>query len=162
MLKQLTAILLPLTASLAWAQAGDAILGTWLTTDEDGNQDSIVEIIRDGGTYAGVVRWVRFRTYPDDDPMAGQPLVDRSNPDPDQRGMPVVGLAVLRDLHYDDGMWRDGTTYSVRSGKTYRVRISLPEHNRLKLRGYIGSPFLGKTVYWNRSPIPTPEPAASP
>jgi len=143
-----------LLANPAAAQTADAILGTWLTTDENGYRDSVVEIILQDGRYAGLVRWVEFTTYPEGDRMAGQALVDRENPDPNLRERPVLGLPVLQGLSFDGEQWVGGTTYSVRSGKTYRVRLRLAEPEILEVRGYLGSPMFGQSVYWTRSAIP--------
>ncbi len=156
------AILLLLVASLAQAQTGDAILGTWLTTDEDGHRDSVVEIVREGDLYTGLVRWVRYETYPAGDRMTGQPLVDRENPNPELRNRPVLGLPVLQNLRFQNNRWGNGTIYSVRTGKTYRVHLTLPQPDTLKLRGYLGAPLFGQTVYWTRSTIPPAVAEATP
>ncbi len=156
---RLTATLLLLLANPAAAQSADAILGTWLTTDEDGYRDSVVEIVRQGTSYTGLVRWVALQTYPAGDHMAGQPLVDRENPDPALRERPVLGLPVLQGLQFSGDSWQGGTIYSVRSGKTYRVRLKLPRPGTLEVRGYLATPLFGESVYWSRSAIP-PEPDA--
>ncbi|MGJ8669305.1 MAG: DUF2147 domain-containing protein [Oceanococcus sp.] len=152
--KILIASLLLATAVPLMAVEPDAITGTWLTSDEDGQQDSVVEIFRDGDHYVGEVRWIRFLTYPADDPMAGQAVVDRANPDPALRERSVMGLRVLWGLRFNDGEWVDGRTYAARKGKTYKSKATLVGKDKLKLRGYIGTPMLGKTVIWERSEIP--------
>ncbi len=141
-------------AGPAAALDADALTGTWLTSDEDGNRDSVVEIFRDGEEYVGEVRWTRFPVYPENDPMAGEPVVDRENPDPALRQRSVIGLRVLWGLRFDDDEWVGGRTYDVRHGKIYKSKIRLDGTDRLKLRGYIGTPMLGQTVIWTRSPIP--------
>lgn len=154
----LTASLLP-QGAIAQNAPADAIVGTWLTTDEDGNRDSVVEILQRDGVYIGIVRWILFARYPVADRMAGQVIVDRENPEPALRERPVLGLEILSGMQYSDGSWSDGLIYSVRTGKHYRARITLVDSDTLKLRGYIGTPFLGSTVRWTRSPIPPPDSA---
>lgn len=133
----------------------DAITGYWLTTDEEGNQDSIVEISRQGQQFEGHVRWLRYATYPDGDRMQGLSIVDRENPHVGLRNTPVLGMRVLWGLVFDGERWSDGHTYSVRKGKKYRARISLVSPNTIALRGYHGSPLLGKTVHWTRTTLPS-------
>ncbi len=132
----------------------DDITGTWLTADEDGNRDSVVEIFRDGLEYVGELRWIRNSVYPEGDPMAGEPVVDRENPDPALRKRPLLGVRILWGLRFDDDEWVGGRTYDARRGKVYKSKLKLKNKNRLKLRGYIGTPMLGKSVIWTRSPIP--------
>ncbi len=152
------AALLTLLSANAAAGEADALLGTWLTSDEEGRRDSVVEIRRDGETYVAEIRWLRYAVYPEGDPMAGQPLVDRDNPDPRLRERPLMGIAVMWGLRYDDGRWVDGHTYAVRKGKIYKSRVSLPEPDTLKMRAYIGTPMLGKNIIWTRSEIPPRDP----
>lgn len=149
-------ISVPATAQTS-PQTPTDIRGTWLSTDEDGNRDSVVEIVREGEQYVGSVRWIRYSVYPAGDRMAGQAIVDRENPDPAQRQNPVLGMKVLWGFREEDGQWTGGQTYSVRSGKQYKAIISLQDENTLKLRGYLGTPLLGQTVLWTRSAVPPRE-----
>lgn len=146
-----------LGCGLALAKSPGDIVGTWLTSDEDGNRDSIVEIFQNEGRYFGEVRWVRFQHYPEGDRMAGHAIVDRENPDPALRSRSVLGLRILRDLQFDDDEWVDGRIYDVRKGKTYSAKVTLESADTLNVRGYIGSPFLGKTVKWTRAELPDAE-----
>jgi len=46
--------------------------------------------------------------------------------------------------------WKDGEIYNILSGKTYKAQATLEDANTLKIRGYMGNPFFGKTVTWKR------------
>lgn len=146
--------LVPAFGAAASSAAGDAIVGRWQTEDEDGNRDSIVEITRRGETYVGRVVWVKYTVYPDDDPRgwAGRPVVDRENPDPALRTRPLLGVDVLKGLRFDGEGWSEGEIYSPRKGTTYAARAWLEAEATLKIRGYVGTPWLGRTVTWRRAP----------
>jgi uncharacterized protein (DUF2147 family) len=77
---------------------------------------------------------------------------DGHNPDGTLRDRPLVGLEVLTGLHAsDDGqLWNGGTIYDPASGRTYRCTAELDGTDRLRLRGFIGVPLLGRTTTWVR------------
>ena len=81
----------------------------------------------------------------------GCDLRDRNNPEPALRQRPVVGLEILHGLTPGaDGTWTDGRIYDPGSGSTYTCNIVLDGDDRLRLRGYIGIPLLGRTTTWTR------------
>ena len=86
-----TVFLALLAAPLPAAPNGDSILGLWRTEPTD-NGYAHVEISERGGTYDGLVVWLSEPEFPPGDERAGQPKVDRLNPDPAERGRPVLGL----------------------------------------------------------------------
>jgi uncharacterized protein (DUF2147 family) len=44
--------------------------------------------------------------------------------------------------------WKNGDFYDPQSGKTYSGYMYLKDRNTLKLRGYVGFSFLGRTETW--------------
>ena len=106
-----------------------------------------VEIAPCGETFCGRVVWLNS---PLDE--NGCELRDRNNPEPAMRGRTLVGLEILRDLSPGDadGRWDDGEIYDPTSGRTYRCTATLDGPNRLRLRGYVGIPLLGRTTTWIR------------
>ena len=50
-----------------------------------------------------------------------------------------IGQAVMEDLVYDPD-----------SGKTYKCKLKLIDHNTLEIRGYIGISLLGRSETWTR------------
>jgi uncharacterized protein (DUF2147 family) len=100
----------------------------------------------DGEKLCGRVLWLRS---PLDE--NGCPLRDRHNPDPALRGREVEGLEVLRGLRAgEDKTWTDGTIYDPASGYTYRCQLTFDGNDRLRLRGYVGVPLIGRTTTWTR------------
>jgi len=81
----------------------------------------------------------------------GCDLRDRHNPDPTLRRRRVVGLEVLRGLRpRPDGTWASGSIYDPGTGNTYTCQVALDGTDRLRLRGYVGIPLLGRTETWIR------------
>src|SRR6516164_1628325 len=99
-----------------------------------------------GETLCGRVVWLRSPLDED-----GCELRDQHNPEPALRDRPVVGLEVLRGLSpRSDGTWSDGRIYDPGSGNTYTCIARLESENRLRLRGYLGIPLIGRTTTWIR------------
>jgi uncharacterized protein (DUF2147 family) len=99
-----------------------------------------------GKALCGRVMWLRSPLDED-----GCELRDRHNPEPGLRDRPIVGLEVLRGLSpRSDGTWSDGRIYDPSSGNTYTCRANLENANRLRLRGYLGIPLIGRTTTWIR------------
>jgi len=135
--------------SVLRAASPDAILGIWVTSDEDAR----IEIYRCGQKYCGRIKHLDDPYYPPHDRrgMGGQPRVDRNNPDPELRDRPMVGLTFIRDFQYTgDNSWEGGRIYNPDNGKLYRANISLADEDHLLLRGYLGISILGRTETWVR------------
>jgi uncharacterized protein (DUF2147 family) len=150
MKKTIALILLAMMFSMAGqvkAQA-DRVVGIYLAIDDEDNPNSQVEITRDAkGKFSGKIVWLKDPL--DDD---GSPKLDDKNPDPKHHTRKIMGLRILNDFTYDkkDNEWSGGTIYSPKTGKTYKCYLKFEDDGRLKVRGYIGSSWmgLGKTVYW--------------
>lgn len=99
-----------------------------------------------GAELCGRVVWLRS---PLDD--EGCDLRDRQNPDPTLRSRRVIGLDVLHGLQPQGvGAWGSGSIYDPASGNTYSCSVTLNGNDRLRLRGYIAIPLLGRTTTWTR------------
>ena len=91
------------------ADPGDAIVGTWMTNDGS----SKVQISNAQGVYNGQVVWLKEPVFPADDNqgMAGQPKVDRLNPEAALRTRLVMGLVDTHRLalcrQQQLGRWND-------------------------------------------------------
>ncbi len=132
--------LLSLTA-IAQKAKPDDIIGTWVS----GENKAKIQIYKSGNKYYGRIIWLKEPT------KDGKPKVDKHNPDPQKRGNPVVGLVVLRDFVYDDGQWDSGEIYDPSSGNNYSCKITMPNKNTMKVRGYLGISLFGRTEVWKRA-----------
>jgi glucan biosynthesis protein C len=99
-----------------------------------------------GQLLCGQVVWLRAPLDED-----GCDLRDRQNPDPALRSRKIEGLEVLRGLTpQPEGTWTNGRVYDPASGNTYTCQLALDGENRLRLRGYIAIPLIGRTTTWTR------------
>ncbi len=138
-----------LLVSFAFAADEDRILGLWNTPENDCK----IEIFKRGTKYYGRIVWLKEPLYPADDDkgMAGGPVVDRENPNPNLRTRPLIGLELIEGFTYiGKNIWEKGTIYDPDNGKTYKCKMILSDPNRLEVRGYIGIPLLGMTSIWTR------------
>lgn len=136
-----------LMAGEAKAQA-DRVTGIYLAIDDEDNPNSQVRIFKErNGKYYGEIVWLKD-PYEDD----GSEKLDKENPDTKLQNRKIMGLRILNDFTYDKGRneWSGGTIYSPKTGKTYKCYLRFEDDGRLRVRGYIGSSWmgLGKTVHW--------------
>lgn len=136
-----------LAAVPAGAADADSIIGFWNTQDND----AVFEIYACGSLYCGKIISLEEPNYPPTDKkMPGKPKVDINNPDPALRNRTLAGLRLIFGFHYEgDNSWK-GMIYNPEDGETYHCNFSMDGENRLKVRGYIGIPLLGRTQVWTR------------
>ena len=138
-----------LLVSLASAAEEDKIVGLWSTS----KKECKIEIFKRGTKYYGRIVWLKEPLYPADDDggMAGRPVVDRENPNPNLRTRLLIGLELIEGFTYiGKNVWEKGTIYDPDNGKTYKCKMILSAPNRLEVRGFIGIPLLGATSIWTR------------
>ncbi|WP_085783582.1 DUF2147 domain-containing protein [Candidatus Nucleicultrix amoebiphila] len=123
----------------------------WLT--EDGRAKvNIGSCANNPAALCGKIVWLK-------EPLdkAGKPKVDKENPDESLQSRPLMGLEILQDFvqSEDSNEWVDGTIYSPKEGSTYSCKINLLEENpnKLRVRGYVLFPALGKTQIWTRAQL---------
>jgi uncharacterized protein (DUF2147 family) len=140
---QTATLLMTMAVAVAHATDGerDKALGRWQTAKKDGTIELTVDA--DGRLQGKIV-----------DGSGGSERLDANNPDPALRSRPLRGQFILKGLSYDgDGKWSGGTIYDPNNGKTYRLKVETSGENLLRLRGYIGTPLLGRTEIWTRAPV---------
>lgn len=134
--------LYPILLLLLCTVEGDAqVTGLWKYVDEnDGLEKSIVEITEQEGEYIG--RIVKLL------PSSKRTHCEKCYGD--LKGKPLTGMVVLYDLKKTSNGGRDGKVLDPGSGKVFSCYIELEAPDRLKLRGYLGVPGVGKTMYYSR------------
>lgn len=131
------------------AAADPKEVGVWY--DDTGKGAVKIEICTPT-TLCGRIYWL-------EEPMAndGQPKVDRYNPNDSMRTRPICGLPVLGDLEQlSGGGFDNGWVYDPKEGKSYSVALDLIGPDTLKVTGYKGMRFLGKSFIWTRAPADLP------
>jgi uncharacterized protein (DUF2147 family) len=71
----------------------------------------------------------------------------------DRKGKPKIGMEMIRGGKKAEGkdVWEDGKILDPENGKEYSLRMTPIEGGKkLEIRGYIGTPLLGRTQTWIR------------
>lgn len=63
---------------------------------------------------------------------------------------PILGMVILEGAELKDGLWQGAKILNAKNGKRYGCHISLAAPDLLKIRGFVGYPIFGKTLYWTR------------
>ena len=129
------------------AQRSDSAtpLGRWRTVDDlTGKMNSVVTIWeQDGKLYGRIERLI------DPDPKDPDPRCLRCSGD--LKGQRLLGLRILWGLSKNGDQWTGGEILDPDNGKTYRCSLTVKEGGKkLRVRGFIGFSFLGRTQYWLR------------
>ncbi len=133
----------------ALATGGDDILGIWNNQEKDAK----IEIFKCGEQYCGKIVSLKEPDYPADskEGTPGTLKLDHHNPDPALRSRPIIGLQIVNGFVYAGGnLWKDGTVYDPKKGKTYSGKMTLKSPTQLNLRGFIGISLIGRTAIWTR------------
>jgi uncharacterized protein (DUF2147 family) len=119
-------------------------VGLWLTVDDSTKKPrSHVRIVEEGGALRGTV--VKGLD-PNDKPDAVCDLCTD-----DRKDKPIIGMTIIRNLKKNGEKWDGGDVLDPNNGKVYRALITVtPDNKTLTLRGYIGTPFLGRSQTWTR------------
>ena len=123
-------------------------VGLWKTIDEKSEEATgIVEITeKDGQLFGQIVEILDPKARPD--ATCGLCTDERKD-------APIVGLTIIRNVEANgatNGPWDGGDILDPNDGKVYRVRLKLADGgSKLEVRGYIGTPMLGRTQVWHRA-----------
>ena len=141
-------LLLAVVPLKAQVNKGDRLVGTYRVVEPETKEDSKVKIFKTAdGKYKGQVIWLAKPTMKD-----GTPKRDILNPDPKKRNTPGDQIVLMWGFTYDadKDMWVGGEIYDPCHGKTYKCRLNFESETKLKVRGYIGAPAFGKSMYWTK------------
>ena len=125
-------------------RAQEKLLGSkWYTPEKDAK----IKFYKKNDEYFGKIVWLE-EPYNDQ----GELKKDTENPDPEKRDRTIKGLELFKGFEYDgDNEWDDGTVYDAKSGDTYSCEMWLEDNNTLKVRGYIGISWIGRTETFTRA-----------
>lgn len=137
------ATLLALPA-LAFAQSP---AGLWKTIDDSSKKEkSLVRIVEQNGVFTGRIEKLL-------DPDAPKDPVCKDCTD-DRKDKPIAGMTIIKGVKPsadDKATFEGGEILDPNNGKIYKVRFKLaPDNAKLDVRGYIGTPMLGRTQVWTR------------
>jgi uncharacterized protein (DUF2147 family) len=144
--KAAVAFVLATASVLAMAQTTP--VGLWRTIDDDGTTEkSTVRVTSVDGVLTGKVEHIT-------DPAKAAEVCSKC--EDDRKDKPILGMVIIKDVKQDPenaGQWDGGgRILDPNNGKTYRVRLKPIEGGKkLEVRGYIGSPMIGRTQTWIRA-----------
>ena len=133
MMRKLLIVMICLGIHPALAQ--NSLLGRWMTEDGQG----VVALQPCGAAICGTVEGIaKFQPN-------GAPPVDFE-------GRSRCHLPIISDLVVEEpGVWAGHIT-NPDDGKVYSIHISIDPQGKMRMRGYIGIPLLGRTTVWTRYP----------
>jgi uncharacterized protein (DUF2147 family) len=134
------------TASLLATAQQTTPAGLWKTIDDDGKTEkSLVRITSDAGVYSGKVEKIF-------DPAKADAKCDKC--EGARANQPIMGMTILEGVKQnpeESDLYDGGRILDPNNGKTYKVRLKPVDGGRkLDVRGYIGTPLLGRTQTWIR------------
>ena len=138
----LTAIAALLAAGTATASAqSKGPTGVWVNQEKS----TAVRVQRCGKSLCGSVTWLR-------EPLnkAGQPKVDRENPDPKLRNRRLLGLPVLLNMKPDGQNRWSGRIYNADDGRTYVSHIEMASANQMQVQGCVLGGLICRKMNWTR------------
>lgn len=128
--------------SLLWLIQTAPVTGTWVSIDDEtGVEKSEITLYESQGKLYGKVKRLLL---PEDQ---GKLCVTCKGA---EKNKPIEGLVIVKGLSKDGETWTDGKIMDPANGKNYDCTISLENSNTLKVRGYLGFSFLGRTQTWKR------------
>lgn len=128
--------------SLLWLIQTAPVSGTWVSIDDEtGVEKSEITLYESQGKLYGKVKRLLL---PEDQ---GKLCVNCKGA---EKNKPIEGLVIVKGLSKDGETWTDGKIMDPANGKNYDCTISLENSNTLKVRGYLGFSFLGRTQTWKR------------
>lgn len=139
-----------LFAAGAAIAATDTPTGTWKQVDdESGKVRSVIQITDNQGEYQAKVLKLENRS-PEEIARDGEnPLCKKC--DGKRANQPIVGMTIMWGVHKDGNVWDGGKILDPKSGKVYKVKLSLEdEGQKLDVRGYLGLSLFGRTQTWSR------------
>jgi len=129
----------------AQASSRSTPVGRWKTVDDiTGKMTSVVAIWEQSGNLYG-----RIDRLLDVDPRDADPRC--AHCEGELKDRPLIGLQILWDLQRAGKRWLGGGILDPGNGKYYKCSIALQDGGKkLRVRGFIGFPLLGRTQYWLR------------
>jgi len=130
--------------------ANDTPAGTWKTIDDATHQaKSIVQITENNGEYKATIVKLLNRS-PEDIARDGE-FPKCTKCDGERKDQPIEGMNIMWGVSKDDDVWDGGKIIDPKSGKTYKVKLTLKDGGRkLDVHGYIGFALLGRSQTWER------------
>ena len=121
----------------------EQIFGKWKTIDDEtGETKSVVEIFKKDDKVFGKIVEILNKERQD-------VVCDKCDTDDPRRNQKILGMEIIKDLEKEGDEWDGGTILDPQNGKVYKCKIWV-EEEKLKVRGYIGFSWIGRSQTWLR------------
>ena len=133
-----------LTQACAWADEPSPV-GLWKNVDDvTGKPKALIRITETNGVLQGQIEKL-FRPADQDQ----NPRCDKCTDA--RKDQPIIGMVFMTGLKKDGSEYVGGEILDPDNGKVYRSKMELSDGGKkLKVRGYIGVPMLGRSQVWLR------------
>ncbi len=133
-----------LAAVPAFAQDPSPV-GLWKNIDDvSGKPKALIRITEENGTLQGRIEKL-FRAPAEDQ----NPVCDKCTDA--RKDKPIVGMVIVSGLKKDGSEYNGGEILDPNNGKVYKSKLEVADGGKkLKVRGYIGVPLLGRSQTWER------------
>ena len=136
------ALAMAFAASPVLAQSAATPVGLWKTIDDDTKQaKSHIRVVERDGVITGQVETI----------LTDQVDAKCELCTDERKGKPVQGMTIITGMKKDGDRWSGGFILDPNNGKVYRSQMKMTDAGkRMEVRGYIGTPLLGRTQTWHR------------
>jgi len=123
--------------------SAQSVFGKWKTYDvfDKNKEEAIVEIFKDNDSLC--IRIIEILPDEHRDDLCNKCEGENKN-------QPILDLIILEGATLENGIWQGAKILNAKNGYRYGCNISLLNDDFLKIRGFIGIPFFGKTVFWRK------------
>ncbi|TYQ04304.1 UNVERIFIED_ORG: uncharacterized protein (DUF2147 family) [Zoogloea ramigera] len=137
--------LLAFTAPLAHAADLASPVGLWQNIDDETNKPkALIRITDSNGVLQGQIEKLYRDAGEDQNPLCVKCEGARKD-------QPITGMVILTGLKKDGDEYTGGEILDPAKGKTYKSKMHLTDGGKkLSVRGYIGTPMLGRSKTWVR------------
>ena len=137
--------LLAFAAPLAHAVDLASPVGLWQNIDDETNKPkALIRITDTNGTLQGQIEKLYRDAGEDQNPLCVKCEGARKD-------QPITGMVILTGLKKDGDEYTGGEILDPAKGKTYKSKMHLTDGGKkLSVRGYIGTPMLGRSQTWVR------------
>lgn len=132
--------------AMAPALANEASpVGLWKNIDDvSGKPKALIRISDNGGVLQGKIEKLFRPAEQDQNPKCDKCTDARKD-------QPIVGMVFMSGLKKDGDEYTGGEILDPDNGKIYKSKMELADGGKkLKVRGYIGVPMLGRSQTWVR------------
>ncbi len=120
-------------------------VGLWKNIDdESGKPKALIRITESNGELKGKIEKL-FRPASEEQ----NPICDKC--EGVRKDQPIIGMTILWGMKQEGTEYNGGQILDPTNGKTYKSKMAFADSDKkLKVRGYIGMPMLGRTQTWLR------------